>query len=42
MVHEDGSDGLVSETIDESTQTPWEDENTHIKNTHEAHNYNSL
>ena len=33
MVHEDRSDGLVSETIDERTQTSGEDTNKHIQNT---------
>ena len=33
MVHEDRSDGLVSEPIDERTQTSGEDTNKHIQNT---------
>lgn len=39
---EDGSDGLVSNAIDESAQTSGEKDNTHIKNTLNAKNSYSV
>ena len=37
IVYKDGSDGLVSDSIDERTQTSWENDNTHIKENLDAH-----
>lgn len=40
--HEDRSDGVVSETIDERTQASGKDDNTKINNNPDAHNYDTV
>ena len=42
MVHENRSDGLVSDSIDKSTQTSGKDDNTKINNNLDAHKYDPV
>lgn len=42
IVHEDGSDDLVSETIDETTQTSGKDNNKDINDSLDAHKYDPV